>query len=72
MTRLCRCDASRVLFGLAGTLILASLVLGVTLSPRFLLVAAFVAVNQLVFAMAGACPASLLLRRACRTREAVR
>ncbi len=70
--RLCRFEASRVLFGLAGTLTGASLVLAATVSPRFLLATAFVALNQLVFAVAGACPASLFLRRACDARGAAR
>jgi len=59
----------RTLFGLAGTLTLTSAVLGAFVSPWYLLIAAFVAVNQLTFATLGACPASLLLRRTCSAGE---
>jgi fatty acid desaturase len=53
----------RVLFALAGTLTLTSAAMAVAVSPWFLLLAAFVAVNQLLFASVGACPASLVLSR---------
>jgi uncharacterized membrane protein len=56
-----------VLFTLAGTVTIVSTVLAVLVSRWFLLVALGVGVNELVFAAVGACPASLLLRRACRT-----
>lgn len=56
----------RTLFALAGTMTALAVVLGATVSPWFLLIAAFVAVNQLAFAISGACPASLILGRACR------
>ncbi len=51
----------RVLFALAGTMTLLSLLLTVTVSPWFLVLAAFVAVNQWAFVLFGACPASLVL-----------
>lgn len=60
----------RTLFGMAGTLTLLAVILGAAVSPWFLLVAAFVAVNLLAFATFGACPASLILGRACRGTEA--
>lgn len=53
----------RALFAIAGTVTLASALLAATLSPWFLLLTAFVGVNQLVFVMAGDCPMSLILRR---------
>ncbi len=53
----------RVLFGLAGTMVLLAVGLAVSISPWFLVLAAFVAVNQWLFAVVGACPASLLLGR---------
>ncbi len=71
MNGLCRVQP-RILFGLAGAVTLTSAVLAVALSPWFLLVAGFTAVNQLLYAAAGACPASLVLRRACRSREVAR
>jgi ABC-type transport system involved in cytochrome bd biosynthesis fused ATPase/permease subunit len=51
---------------LAGTLTITSAALAVTVSPWFLVATAFVGVNQWVYALAGDCPASLVLRRACR------
>ena len=53
----------RVLFALAGTLTLASAALAVLVSPWFLLLAAFVGLNQWLFAGIGACPASIALER---------
>jgi hypothetical protein len=53
----------RVLFALAGSVTLASVALAVLVSPWFLLLTAFVAVNQLLFVAFGDCAASLLLRR---------
>ncbi len=53
----------RLLFALAGTLTLASAALAVLVSPWFLLVAAFVGLNQWLFAGVGACPASIALER---------
>jgi hypothetical protein len=63
----------RILFALAGTMTLAAVVLGALVSPWFLALGAFVALNQWLFALSGACPASLLIGRlACRPAEAVR
>jgi hypothetical protein len=53
----------RVLFALAGTLTLASAALATLVSPWFLLLAAFVGLNQWLFVAAGACPASIALER---------
>ena len=53
----------RVLFALAGTLTLASAALAALVSPWCLLLAAFVGLNQWLFAGAGACPASIALER---------
>ena len=61
MTR--RWPLERVLFALAGTMTLASAALGAFVSPWFLLLAAFVGLNQWLFAGAGACPASIALER---------
>jgi hypothetical protein len=44
-------------------LTLLSVLLAVLAGPRFLLLAAFVALNQWLFVAVGACPASLLLER---------
>ena len=48
----------RVLFALAGSITLASAV-----SPWFLAAAVFAAANQWLYALAGDCPASFVLRR---------
>jgi hypothetical protein len=53
----------RVLFALAGTMTLISAALSAIVSPWFLLLTALVGVNQWLFVVFGACPASLLLRR---------
>ncbi|MEZ5076676.1 MAG: DUF2892 domain-containing protein [Solirubrobacterales bacterium] len=52
----------RILFALAGTMTGLSAVLSAVISPWFLLLAGFVAVNQLLFASVGNCGASLILR----------
>jgi hypothetical protein len=53
----------RILFTMAGTVTLVSALLAALVSPWFLLLTAFVGVNQLAYVAFGACPASLVLRR---------
>jgi hypothetical protein len=53
----------RILFALAGTMTLASAALAAFVSPWFLLLAAFVGLNQWLFVGAGSCPASIALER---------
>jgi hypothetical protein len=53
----------RVLFLMAGTMTGLSAVLAAVVSPWFLLLTGFVAVNQLAFVAFGNCPSSLVLRR---------
>ncbi len=53
----------RVLFALAGSMTLISAALAALISPWFLLLTAFVGVNQWLYVLFGACPASLVLRR---------
>jgi hypothetical protein len=53
----------RVLFALAGTMTLLALLLAVLVSPWFLLLGAFVGLNQWLYVMVGACPASLVFER---------
>ena len=60
----------RVLFALAGTVTLVSAALAAFVSPWFLLLTAFVGVNQWLYVAAGACPASLLLTRLLGLRGA--
>jgi hypothetical protein len=53
----------RVLFALAGSMTLVSVLLAALVSPWFLVLAAFVGVNQWLFVAVGSCPASLVLER---------
>lgn len=53
----------RVLFALAGTMTLFSALLAATVSPWFLLLTAFVGVNQWLFVTIGGCPASVVIGR---------
>lgn len=67
-----RPSLERVLFAFAGSVTLVSVVLGALVSPWFLLLTALVGANQLLFVVAGDCPMSLVLRRACGLRGAGR
>jgi hypothetical protein len=53
----------RVLFAIAGTMAIVSALLVAIVSPWFLILTAFVGVNQWLYVMFGACPASLVLKR---------
>ena len=66
-----RWPLERILFALAGTVTLASALLAATVSPWFLLLTAFVGVNQWLYVMAGVCPASIVLKRACGLRSSL-
>jgi hypothetical protein len=61
----------RVLFALAGTMTLLSAALAATVSTWFLLLTAFVGINQWLYVLAGNCPASIVLRHACNLRSAI-
>lgn len=56
-------NVDRAVFTLAGTMILASLVLGWLVSPYWLLLAAFVGANMLQAAFTGFCPAAMIFRK---------
>jgi len=58
-----RWPLERVLFALAGTVTLVSVALAVLVSPWFLLLTTFAGVNQWLYVLVGACPASLILGR---------
>lgn len=60
----------RVLFALAGTMTLLSALAAAVVSDWFLLLTAFVGVNQWLFVAFGACPASLVLGRLFDLRPA--
>jgi len=66
-----RWPLERVLFAMAGTMTLLSAALAVLISPWFLLLTAFVGVNQWLYVLFGACPASIVLRRAFGLRSVV-
>lgn len=56
----------RVLFAIAGSVVILAALLSALVSPWFLVLAAFVGVNQWLFVLVGDCPMSLLLTRAFR------
>lgn len=58
-----RWPLERVLFALAGTMTLLSVALVALVSPWFLILTAFVGINQWLYVLVGACPASLILKR---------
>ena len=58
-----RWPLERVLFAFAGSMTLLSLLLAVLVTPSFLLLTAFVGVNQWLFVAVGGCPASVVLQR---------
>jgi hypothetical protein len=66
-----RWPLERVLLALAGTVTLLSALLAAAASKWFLLLTAFVAVNQWLYVLVGNCPASIVLRRACHLRSAI-
>jgi hypothetical protein len=54
----------RIVFAVAGTLVLVGLVLGQLVNPWFLALSAFVGLNMLQSAFTGFCPLAIILRRA--------
>ncbi len=66
-----RWPLERVLFALAGTVILLSVALVALVSLWFLLLTAFVGVNLWLYVLVGSCPASLILKRAFGFRSVV-
>jgi hypothetical protein len=65
-----RWPLERFLFAMAGTVTLLSVALAALVSPWFLLLTAFVGLNQWLYVLAGACPASLIAERAFSRRSA--
>ena len=75
MTRTCATTGwplERALFAMAGTVTLLSAVLAAAVSPWFLVLTAFVGVNQWLYVVAGACPVSLVLTRVFGLRSATK
>jgi hypothetical protein len=60
-----------VLFAMAGTVTLVSVLLAVLVSPWLLLLTAFVGVNQWLYVAVGACPASLVISRLFGLRSVI-
>ncbi len=67
-----RWPLERVLFLMAGALVLAGSALAAAVSTWFLLLPAFVALNMLLFAAAGFCGASLILGRGFGVKSSCR
>ena len=61
----------RVLFALAGSVTLISALLAALVSPWFLLLTAFVGINQWLYVLVGGCPASAILKRTCALRSVI-
>jgi hypothetical protein len=61
----------RVLFAIAGSVVLIGAGLSALVSPWFLLLVAFVGVNQWLYVLAGDCPMSLFLTRVFHLRKLV-
>ena len=57
-----RWPLERILFAMAGTMTLVSALLAALVSPWFLLLTAFVGVNQWLYVTLRACPASIVLK----------
>ncbi len=53
----------RILFAMGGFMAIASALLAALVSPWFLLLTAFVGINQWLFVALGGCPASVVLKR---------
>jgi hypothetical protein len=65
-----RWPLERILFALAGTMTLLSVALALLVSPWFLALTAFVGLNQWLYVLIGACPASLIVERVFGRRSA--
>jgi hypothetical protein len=61
----------RVLFAMAATVTLLSALLAAVVSPRLLPLTAFVGINQWLYVLVAACPASLVLSRAFGLRSSL-
>jgi hypothetical protein len=61
----------RVLFAIAGSVVIVAAVLSAFVSPWFLLLVGFVGVNQWLFVLMGDCPMSLILTRAFHLRRGI-
>lgn len=62
-TKASKWPLERVLFAMAGTMSLVSALLVAVVSPWFLILTAFVGLNQWAYVTTRACPASMVLKR---------
>ena len=62
-TKVSKWPLERVLFAMAGTMSLLSALLAALVSPWFLILTAFVGLNQWAYVTMRACPASMVLKR---------
>jgi hypothetical protein len=60
----CAWPLERILFALAGTITLLAVFFSAVVSPWFVLLPAFVGLNQWLYVAVAPCPASLVLARA--------
>ncbi len=56
-------NLERILFSMAGTMVILSAILAATVSTWFLLLTAFVGVSQWMYVTIGNCPASYVIER---------
>ncbi|HEX4109740.1 MAG TPA: hypothetical protein VHX88_16510 [Solirubrobacteraceae bacterium] len=66
-----RWPLERVLFAIAGTLTLFSVIMTAAVSPWWLVLTGYVGVNQWIYVVRGFCPSSYLLRRGCGLRSVI-
>jgi hypothetical protein len=59
----------RALFAIAGTVVLASVLLAILVSPWFLVLTLVVGLNQWLFVLKGDCPASIVLEHTLHLRR---
>ena len=61
----------RMLFAIAGTVVIVASALAITVTPWFALLAAFAGVNQWLYVLVGDCPMSLFLTRVLHVRRGI-
>ena len=59
----------RILFGLAGTVVLVGTILAIAVNHWFAAVPVFVVANMWLYSAVGNCPSSLLLRKLLKVQE---
>ena len=67
-----RWPLERVLFLMAGTVTILSVILAITVSPWFLILTAFVGVSQWMYVAFGDCPSSFVMRKIFKLESCAR